>query len=116
MVLLMGNIGGSTGVGVCSGNAGVYSGEATGEMARRGEAGSTTFSCYSPTSSNRTLAVNPWESQRRGDSTGKRSGVVQLFGNTGDPQRDARVLESLLGALAALRAAVPSLRRVPRLA
>jgi hypothetical protein len=33
MVLLMGNISGSTGIRVCSGDAGVYSGEATGEMA-----------------------------------------------------------------------------------
>jgi hypothetical protein len=33
MVFLMGNIGGSTGVGVCSGDAGVYTGEATSEMA-----------------------------------------------------------------------------------
>jgi hypothetical protein len=39
IVLLMKNPGGPTGVGVCSGDAGVYSGEATGEMARRGEAG-----------------------------------------------------------------------------
>jgi hypothetical protein len=68
---------------MCSGDVGVYSGEAIGEMVRRGEAGSTTFSCCSPISSNHTLAVNPWESQRRGDSTGKRSGAVQLFGNTG---------------------------------
>jgi hypothetical protein len=112
----MKNPGGPTGVGVCSGDAGVYSGEATGEMARRGEVGSTTFSCCGPTSCNRTLAVNPLESQRRGDSTGKRSGALQLFGNTEDSQRAARVLESLLGALVAQWAAAPSSRREPRLA
>jgi hypothetical protein len=83
IVLLMKNPGGPTGVGVCSGDAGVYSGEATGEMARRGEAGSTTFSCCSLT--------------------------LQF-------ERAARVLKSLLGALAALRAAAPLSWRVPRLA
>jgi hypothetical protein len=63
MVLLMRDSYGPSGVGVYSGDAGVYSGEATREMARRGEVGSTTFFYCSPTSSNRTLAVNPWESQ-----------------------------------------------------
>jgi hypothetical protein len=116
IVLLMKNPSGPTGVGVCFGDADLYSGEATGEMARRGAAESTTFSCCSPTSCNRTLAVNPWESHRCGDSTGKRSRDVQLFGNTGDSQRAARVLESLLGALAALWAVAPSSRREPYLA
>jgi hypothetical protein len=63
IVLMMKDPGGSTSVGVCSGDAGVYFGEASGEVARRGEDVMTAFSYCGPTSGNRTLAVNPWESQ-----------------------------------------------------